>query len=794
MKRCLYILIFLLGSASVLAQAPTIINCATVEQEKINKAKYPDRITLDDMEYAIGIRTKEILERNRAGKTQATVITIPIVVHVIHNGEDVGSGANISQEQIQSQIDVLNEDFRRKVGTPGHNDSPVGADIEIEFCLTSVDQNGHAMSEPGIHRYQGPRPDYTKDQAEALKGQTYWNPNLFFNVWTLKFGGVDALLLGYAQFPDGSGLSGLNGDDTQSSASTDGVVIQYTSFGSIDKGNFPVMNAAAPYNHGRTLSHETGHWLGLRHIWGDKLCGDDFVDDTPQQHAANRGCPETKASCTTGFEMPQNYMDYSDDVCMNIFTVGQKARIRTVMELSPRRKQLIENNLCGTIVEAPPVAEFTSNKTYVLRGGKVDYTDLSTNFPTSWEWTFENGDPSTSNVQNPSVKYSTPGKFKVTLKSTNSLGTSDPVVKEEYIEVSEDGLCGNTNNFKETFTPSIIPMSNFGDYTGYLTGQSSAGNKAVSEIFTNSQGYSYVSGAKIKFAKAYAATEGASVTVTLWNARGLQNGPGSIVESKTVLLKQILADIATDSATTVIFDRQTPVFSRSYHVGLELKYDGDTLVVESSADGQATKATSWVKTPADVWQPYSIAYGANMAMNIAPIVGMNPSVQVASSKQFINPGEEVILNAQGASIFIWNSVQDNTVTDVAGPQLIVNPIKTTTYKTSGSGLELCNNSAETTIYVREGEITGIEDQFTMNVTLFPNPGNNSLNVAFANAYRGPVHIELRSLLNQPIHSIEASKTTERFDTKIDASALPAGVYITSVKIGAKTVYGKWVKN
>lgn len=791
MKRLLPLLLLLISVASAVAQAPTIQNCATMEQELVNQQKYPGRSSIDDLENAIQKKTVEIQRLMKAGRTQATVVTIPIVVHVVHNGEPVGSGTNISRAQIEAQIEVLNEDFRKKVGTPGANTDPVGADIEVEFCLSSVDQNGQAMAEPGIHRYRGTKTEYTKDEVENLKSKTYWNPNLFYNVWTLKFGGADASLLGYAQFPDKSGLNGL--PSSESSASTDGVVIQYSSFGSIDKGNFPVMNAVAPYNHGRTLSHETGHWLGLRHIWGDGPCGDDFVNDTPTHHAENRGCPTTKASCDGGTEMPQNYMDYSNDVCMNIFTMGQKARILAVLELSPRRKELVNANLCGTIVTDPPVANFTVNKTKVLRGGELTFTDLSTNFPTSWAWTFENGNPATSTVQNPRVKYSTPGKFKVSLTSTNSLGTSPIFEIAEYIEVSEDGLCGNTTNFTATYTPSIIKLSDFGDFTGYLTGQNSAQSKAVSEIFANTQGYSFVSGVKIKFAKAYASNEDASATVTLWNARGLQNGPGSVVESKPVLLKQILDDIENDRATEITFDRETPVFSRPYHVGVELDYAGDTLVVQSSANNEATAATSWIQSSAGVWQTISVAYGANIAMNIAPVVGMNPSVQVASSKLLINPGEQVIISARGASIFTWNA-NDASVTNVSGPQIIVAPTTTTTYETKGSGVDLCSDMVSTTIYVREGEITGVNENILRNVTLYPNPGNGSLNISFENGYRGAVNIQLRSMLNQPVQSLDANKSSDRFETKIDTSTIPAGVYITSVKIGEKIFYGKWIKN
>jgi PKD repeat protein len=792
MKRSILLLVLIVCCAMSYAQTITVQNCGTVEQDKINRLKYPQMGTMEDFEIALKKKINEIQLRRKAGRTEATIITIPIIVHVVHTGEAIGTGLNISQAQVQAQIAVLNEDYRKKAGTPGFNSSPVGADVEVEFCLSPVDEDGNTMAEPGIDRIRGANATWTKDQIEGtLKPQTTWNPGLFFNVWTLKFGGTEANLLGYAQFPDQSGLAGLN--DVGGPASTDGVVVLYSSFGSVDKGTFPVMQA--PYNHGRTLSHETGHWLGLRHIWGDGPCANDFVDDTPTAHTENRGCPVTKLSCDgVNFEMPQNYMDYSDDACMNIFTLGQKDRIQAVLELSPRRKQLVAANLCNSLITAPPVANFTADKTNVLRGGEVVFTDLSSNFPTTWSWTFEGGDPSTSNLQNPHVKYQNPGTFKVTLTASNSLGSSPPLTIEGYITVSEEGLCGTTTNFKNTYTPSLLKLKDLGvDSTGYLTGHNSVGTQALSEIFTNPQGYKYISGVSIKFGKVYSTGEDAAVTVTVWNARGVQNAPGSVIEQKTVLLKQIQEDVANNRATFISFDRETPVFSRPYHVGIELTYNGDTLAIESSANGEANNSTSWVKNDHGVWHPFAIARGANIAMNIAPVVGMNPSVQVSSSKLFINPGEAVVLNAHGASIFVWNA-DDNTVQNISGPQITVRPVQTTVYETSGSGLELCNDNVSTTIFVREGEIAGVNETNTEDVIIFPNPGTNSLNVRFANAYRGPVQIQMRSILNQAVKAIEINKANDVFEASIDTSPMTSGVYIVAVKIGEATSYVKWVKH
>ncbi|MEO7989249.1 MAG: M43 family zinc metalloprotease [Chryseolinea sp.] len=765
--------------------------CATMEQDSINKILYPQRNTLDDFEESIQQRMKEILTREKAsGRTQALVLTIPVVVHVIHNGEAVGSGMNLSKAQIQSQIDVLNEDFRRRAGTPGFNNNPVGADIEIEFCLSPVDANGNALTDPGIHRYNGNKTSWTREEIEgSLKSSTTWNSNLFYNIWTVKFGGTSSNLLGYAQFPDQSGLGGLN--ETGGSASTDGVVIQYTSFGSVDKGSFPIMQA--PYNKGRTLSHETGHWLGLRHIWGDGNCADDFVSDTPPAASASTGCNVGRFSCGAT-NMVENYMDYSNDACMNIFTLGQKTRIRAVMDLSPRRKSLLAANLCSPIVADVPTPDFsTENLKCVLLGSRVTFTDLSTNFPSEWHWTFEGGDPGTSTERNPKVRYNSIGSFKVSLWAKNSLGISDTLVVDDYIVVSEQGLCRDINNFKPENTASTIKLAEFGNYTGYLTGHNSAKSKGVSEFFINECGYKYISGVNIRFGHVYATSEDATVTVFVWNALGPQRAPGAVIERKVILLKQIQEDLANNKATEIVFDRETPVFSLPYQVGLELNYDdGDTLAIQSSLDGESTNATSWIKNEASVWSTYTIAFGANIAMDIEPVIGMNPSVQVSASKQLVYPGEEVTLNGRGASIFVWNT-DDGEVQNYSGPQLIIRPTETTVVTTNGSGLELCNKVANTTIYVRE-DVTGIDDPLIANsVSLYPNPGQGSLNISIENNFIGDVDIHILSIIGNDIsQSITLKKESKKLSHTINTSYLQPGVYLIKINLGGRRVTKKWI--
>jgi len=763
-------------------------NCATMEQDSISRARFPQRGTLSDFERELQSKIHE-LEKNKSSRTQAVILTIPVVFHIVHNGEPVGSGPNLSSAQVNSQIAVLNEDFRRLQGTPGYNDNPVGADIEIEFCLSPLDENGATLAEPGIHRYNGNKASWTRSEIEnQLKPITIWNPNLFYNIWSLKFSTAEANLLGYAQFPDQSGLTGL---PASGPASTDGVVVRYQSIGSADKGNFPVMEA--PYNKGRTLTHETGHWLGLRHIWGDGSCAEDFVADTPPASGPSSGCPVGRVSCG-GPNMVENYMDYSYDACMNIFTQGQKARMLAVMEVSPRRKTLAQSNICSPLVADVPTANFSVDKQEVLKGGEASFTDLSTNFPNEWAWTFEGGDPASSTERNPRIRYATPGTYQVTLIATNSLGASAPLVREGYILVSEEGLCGTFNNYKPEYSPSVLSISDFAPFTGYLTGHNTSRTKAISEYFNNLVGYEYISGVKINFGQVNFTDEDASVYVTVWNARGPQNAPGSVIEKKLVLLKQIKEDIENNRPTTIVFDRETPVLNRPFQVGIELEYtSGASIAIRSSADGEALNATSWIQNQSGQWNSYAIAFGANIAMDIQPFVGMYPSVQVSTSKQLVYPGEEVTLNGRGASIFIWKS-SDGSIQNFAGPQLKFKPQNTTTILTVGSGLDLCIDSTYTTIYVREN-IVGVERKYDQNLaSVFPNPGEQYVNLQVQGPYRGTVFYEAISVLGQQkIISGQFEKDADDHHILVNTAELSQGPYIIKIKLDQEILLKKWMK-
>ncbi len=309
------------------------IRCASSEYEAMLQKNDPKRMTNAQFEAWLA----PLIENAKNNKSQnGGIITIPVVVHVIHSGQALGAAPNITDNQVKSQITVMNNDYRKMASTPGFNTNPVGADTMIQFALAKVDPNGNPTD--GIDRINLCETSWaTTAIDDYVKPLTIWDPTRYMNMWSVNF--ADSSLLGYAQFPSGSGLPGLNANGGY--ADTDGVVANFSTFGSsdYDDGTFMLI---APYDKGRTMTHEVGHFLGLRHIWGDDTCGTDYCADTPTAHDANGGCPTTNASCDSPsiYEMVQNYMDYTNDTCMNIFTINQKDRITAVMNNSPRRMEL----------------------------------------------------------------------------------------------------------------------------------------------------------------------------------------------------------------------------------------------------------------------------------------------------------------------------------------------------------------------------------------------------------------------------------------------------------------------
>ena len=346
-------------------------NCGSMDVLELQLEEDPKRAFMMDQ-----IETHLLNIENTGVREVNGVVNIPVVVHVIYNN----STENISDAQVLSQINVLNEDFRRT--NPDADDTwSQATDSEIEFCMATSDPLGNATS--GIVRTSTSVSAFgTNDQMKFASsgGADAWPASDYLNIWVCDISGG---ILGYAQFPGGS-------------ATTDGIVIDYQYFGTIG-------TASAPFDLGRTATHEVGHWLNLRHIWGDGGCNvDDFVSDTPASNSANYGCALGNSACGS-VDMVQNYMDYSDDACMNLFTLGQRNRMRALFESGGYRSSLLNSSACGDVV-APTCDDGLQNgdeegidcggsncEPCICEGVEVTMTLNFDNYPSETSWQITGG-------------------------------------------------------------------------------------------------------------------------------------------------------------------------------------------------------------------------------------------------------------------------------------------------------------------------------------------------------------------------------------------------------------------
>lgn len=290
---------------------PVLHRCGSTLYRQLEESRHPH---LREARENIERQTERWLSRNSLQlKSTQEVVTIPVVVHVVYNPNQPEQ--NISRQQILSQLNALNRDFRRWNEDTVHTPSMfknLAADTRIEFQLARRTPEG--LPTTGITRRATNIVRFTMDSDNVKFSNTggtgIWNRDQYLNIWVCN---LEQDYLGYAQYPGGR-------------ADTDGIVISYRSFGTEGTAQFP-------YNLGRTLTHETGHWFNLMHTWGDEdICGaTDYVADTPDQELPYYHCPSFPQESCDSEDMFMNYMDYTDDRCMNIFTTGQANRMQATL-------------------------------------------------------------------------------------------------------------------------------------------------------------------------------------------------------------------------------------------------------------------------------------------------------------------------------------------------------------------------------------------------------------------------------------------------------------------------------
>ncbi|MBI1222945.1 MAG: T9SS type A sorting domain-containing protein [Bacteroidetes bacterium] len=428
MKRIHISALAVLGVAAITLSAPK------AEAQCLNDEHYFEELAKQDP--ASIKRANQAMEvwktsqSNPAQSKKQTVYRIPVVFHVIHQYGD----ENISKEQIEDQIRILNEDFRRMNADASNTRSifqSVAADCEIEFVLAKRDPNGNCTE--GIVRVYSPLTVNARDDVKAV---SYWPSDKYLNIWVVKsiknsLNDPGVITLGYAQFPW----------DRPSKPTTDGVVVRADYVGSI--GTALSTNSA-----GRTATHEIGHWFGLFHTFQGGCFGQGLaeqIQDTPPVKSASSGCPLGANTCNNDNpDLPdqvENYMDYSNGTCMNMFTNGQKGKMQSM--ISAYRSVIVSaSNASATGIDlntstCKPIADLSSQRIFVCENQPVTLKDLSYNSDpalNTYKWTFEGGTPATSIAQNPSVSFASAGLHNVKLEVSNANGSSS-IVRDSLIQV-----------------------------------------------------------------------------------------------------------------------------------------------------------------------------------------------------------------------------------------------------------------------------------------------------------------------------------------------------------------------
>ncbi len=382
---------------------------------------------------------QQALQKVKSGGVEKGVIyKIPVVFHVLHTG----GTENISREQIMDALFILNRDYKRENTDANTVASPfqgMPVDVEIEFVLATKAPNGACFG--GITRTINALTNDGSDggdQVDAIVAgndvyQGQWPGNKYLNIFVCKEIG---------------GAAGYTTNPWQTSMKN-GIWVLHNYVGSI---------GTSSENTSRTLTHESGHWLNLSHTWGGNnnpgnaaSCDeDDEVDDTPVCIGVT-SCAMTANSCddlntSSGvtsswtydvIDNVENYMDYS--YCSKMFTPGQKDRMRAALlsSVGGRNNIWTSSNLAATGANGVTTlckADFITDKTVICAGESITFTDDSYNAPSGWTWTTTGGTPSSSTLQNPTITYSTPGFYTVTLTSTDGT-TSDTETKTSYIHV-----------------------------------------------------------------------------------------------------------------------------------------------------------------------------------------------------------------------------------------------------------------------------------------------------------------------------------------------------------------------
>ncbi len=637
------------------------------------------------------VKYKEGLKAN-AAKGKMTTYTIPIIVHIIHAGEAVGTYPNISQAQVNSQLTELNADFAGTANQYGNTTPaaflPLIANTGIQFCLATTNPTGGILAQPGIDRINytvvptATNPattnainTITNNFNNIIKPATIWDPTKYFNVW-ISAKSADSGLLGYATFPGGTGLTGIINTFT-GSATTDGCWVYAKCFGTTGTLYTP------DYDKGRTLAHEAGHWLGLRHMWGDGNCLTDYCNDTPWAKNPNNACPSQPANvnlCGVGMspngEMTMDFMDYVYQSCMYMFTPDQAIRMQTAMSQGTYRNLLGTHGLCSIgppPAPGPAVADFTLLSQPCVNGVFTPSNTSSGGPAPTFTWTSA---PSASFnpspfVASPAITFTAPGTYTLILTASNTVATSSAT--QIVINVSTcpkppvclDTLSQIKVSMADTLAAYISPTSSItsgcqSGWTGFLVGTNCYKDKEVAQFYPSGS-YSdtplpQVNSVRVLFDSIGTKYVGAGSTQIICKLYGGTPGagPGSMIGQYSVPISSICATTHTNRVYNCgdtgyvfpikriipfVFNFAAPVIipTSGFFASVQEPYFAPSDSIRIFSDTKTNlhnDSSAWMLVQANNWRTYKYQRNAKIQLAIIPQITCRPVVGIQEISGF----------------------------------------------------------------------------------------------------------------------------------------------------------------